>query len=233
MKALEIDKLVRWAIVDELPKGRPVAASPWDRLVSYGRLGTRVDISGYGSGGGLGIVPCTPHPDAERIGDAIAALPKNAQLMEEDCAALLGTYAQLDAETVRRSSGRKRYDLQGLMVRNAILGAPKIDCERPYPASLRHVANGRVIVHSMREGQIEEARAHPKNGEGSGRCLRRAQNLHCGTSDWACSSTRSLAGWKSTPRLRPSFRRALGCRARRSRRASFAPKRRRSFRACR
>jgi len=49
-------------------------------------------------------------------------------------------------------------------VRNAILGAPKIDCERPYPASLRHVANGRVIVHSMREGQIEEARAHPKNG---------------------------------------------------------------------
>ncbi len=164
MKRMEIDKLVRWAIVDELPKGRPVTATAWDRLISYGRLGTRIDTSAYGTGGGMGIVPGTPHPDAEKLATAIGALPESAQLLEEDCAGLLGHYAALSMATVRQCASHQRYNLRSLMVRNAILDLPDFDIDPPRPEPLRYAVNGKVIVHSVCDGELAEARAHPKHG---------------------------------------------------------------------
>ena len=44
MIEMEIEKLLRWALVDELPKGHAVETSTWDLVVSYSRLGARVEM---------------------------------------------------------------------------------------------------------------------------------------------------------------------------------------------
>ena len=163
MRPIAIDRLIQWTLRDELPKGRPVSASTWDVMVSYSRLGARVDVS-RGAGDGLGMVPGTPHPDAEIIAHAIAALPAAEQLLAEDCFALLGPYGALDAAAVQRTAERQRYNLQAAMVRGAILSPPEWDIGLPRPEPLRRKSNGQARVHIERDGQLVETAAHPKHG---------------------------------------------------------------------
>lgn len=162
MKKVAIDKLIQWTLRDELPKGRPVSASPWDVMVSYSRLGVRVDVSGYGDG--LGIVPGTPHPDAEIIGRALADLPDAAMLLAEDCFALLGPYGALDAAAVERAAQRQRFNLQAAMVRAAILSPPEWNIGLPHPRPWKRTAAGTAVVHIDRDGELIETRSHPKQG---------------------------------------------------------------------
>jgi len=162
MKKVAIDNLIKWTLRDELPKGRPVSASPWDVLFSYSRLGTRIDVSGGGDG--LGMVPGTPHPDAEVIGRALGDLPDAAQLLAEDCFALLGVYGALDRAAVERVAERHRYNLQAMMVRAAILSPPEWNIGLPLPQPWKRTAAGTAVVHIERGGELVETRAHPKQG---------------------------------------------------------------------
>lgn len=163
MKKLAIEKLLVWTLCDEMPKGRPVSASPWDLLISYSRLGARVQTSA-GAGDGLGFVPGTPHPDAAIVGRALAELPGEVRLPEEDCAVLLGVYAALDPQLVKLQAGRQRYNLQAALVRGAILSPPVWNIGSPCPKPWRREANGQARVFAERDGELIEARAHPRLG---------------------------------------------------------------------
>jgi hypothetical protein len=107
MKQIDIEKLLQWAMREQLPKGRAVSASPWDIITSFATLGTRVDVS-RGSYDGLGFVPGTPHADAEVVAAALRDFPAETRLSEVECFDLLGPYAQLDPLAVRAVSGAVR-----------------------------------------------------------------------------------------------------------------------------
>jgi hypothetical protein len=79
-KNIDIEKLVRWALRDELPKGRPVSddlgrviAKRFDRRPLSIATGARPDIDS------LGYVPGAPHEDAERVADAVACIRTEAR----------------------------------------------------------------------------------------------------------------------------------------------------------
>lgn len=160
---MAIDGLVKWALRDELPKGQPVSRTPWDMIEEYGRIG-RPRERQYGGGDFLGMVPGTPHPDAEAIGRALSGLPDAAQLLAEDCFALLGPYGALDVAGVHHAAERQRYNLQAMMVRSAILSPPEWNIGLPSPQPLRRRANGQARVHVDRDGEMVETPAHPKHG---------------------------------------------------------------------
>lgn len=77
---IDIEKLVQWAVREELPKGQAVSASPWQVISQYCALGTRVDVSGHGDG--LGFLGGEPHPDALIVGAAIRALDQFARFAD-------------------------------------------------------------------------------------------------------------------------------------------------------
>lgn len=160
-KKIDIEQLLRWTLCDEMPKGRPVSMSAWDMLVSYSRLGARIQTSG--SGDGLGIVPGAPHPDAEGVAAALARLPGQVVLPEEDYRILLGVYVALDAGVPAVAARTHRFNLQATLVRGAILAPPEWDVGLPRPQSVVH-ANGQAVVYIERDGALVVARRHPKLG---------------------------------------------------------------------
>lgn len=165
MKKLPIEQLLRWAICDELPKGRPVSMNVWDALVSYSRLGTRIQTSGTDDG--LGVVPGTPHPDATIVAKAMEALPADARLPEEDCAALLGHYAALDLAAAPTFAALARFNLRAAVVRAAILKPPLWDVGSPLPLpAVRWNTNGHAVVHARHNGEFVPVRGDHKHGFG-------------------------------------------------------------------
>lgn len=153
MKKIDIEKLLQWALREELPKGRPVSASPWDVITSYAALGMRVDVS-HGGGDGLGFVPGTPHPDAEVVAAALRGLPAESKLTEAECCDLLGPYAALDPLAVRAVTGAK-FNMCALVIRCAILGSRmEWDIGMPRAQVVRH-ANRHAIVFGVDDaGQL-------------------------------------------------------------------------------
>lgn len=91
-KRIDIEQLLRWAYRDELPKehasvGLRVAGygAAWGGIERYGELLTLVD----GSENRWGVVPdfsatVVPHPDAIRVGEAVAALDALVLDLPED-----------------------------------------------------------------------------------------------------------------------------------------------------
>lgn len=73
---VDIEKLVQWAYIDELSKRQTSAAEGiWDRLAQWGSIGG-VDPDPGGRGNAQRYAQFgLPHPDAEEIERAVAALP--------------------------------------------------------------------------------------------------------------------------------------------------------------
>ena len=59
-RQVDIERLLSWAFLDELPKGGSEAWSPWDRIAT---LGTRIDDQ-FGALSRLPPIFGDPHPDA-------------------------------------------------------------------------------------------------------------------------------------------------------------------------
>lgn len=98
---IDIERLLQWALREELPKGSAVAASAWDLITQYGMLGTRVQTSGQGSPDGLGFVDGAPHDDALIVAAAVRALPTEARFEDRDHAAkLFGEFAPIASEAI-------------------------------------------------------------------------------------------------------------------------------------
>lgn len=131
-KPIDIEKLLQWAMRDELPRGRPVDASPWELIMRYGALGMRVDTSG--PIGDYGFVPGEPHPDAVVIGAAIDALDQEARFeVHDEVLRMFGVWAPIAgdaADAILKAS----FDCRAIVMSKATLGSrPAWEFEAPTP----------------------------------------------------------------------------------------------------
>lgn len=173
MKTMHIEQILQWALREELPKGRPVEASPWDTIQRFGELGCRVQTSGPVSG--LGFVPGEPHPDAAAVGAAVAALPRAMQLAADQCRDLLGHWSALDPLAIDAVM-RATFNPQALVIRCAVLGQTmEWDCGTPRFELVRRDGRRWAIVFcdDGAGGVVEarDARGHRYSLAAAPRCL--------------------------------------------------------------
>lgn len=166
MITLELEKLLQWALREEMPKGHAVSASAWDTISRHAALGVRVDVSHNGGGDGLGFVPGEPHPDAHLVASAVRSLPAETRLSVSDCRALLGHYADLDPLAVQAVAG-SAFNMRALVIRCAILGERMpfdVGMPRITPALRHNRQRWAVAFVRDAEGILREARV---NGRGN------------------------------------------------------------------
>ena len=174
---IDIEKLVQWAMRDELPKGQAVSATPWQIVTQYCALGVRVDVSGYGDG--LGFVAGDPHPDALIVAEAIRALDTAARFRDRvEVLPLFGDLVGIAGDAVGAILGAS-FDQRGIVISNATMGkrpAWQFDLPAPrqrfyeaqnsrgevraYPLVLGVDADGDLVTMSKNEG-----RARKRDGE--------------------------------------------------------------------
>lgn len=132
-KKIDIEKLVQWAMRDELPKGQAVAASPWDLIIRFATLGVRVQTGGY-QGDGFGFTPGAPHEDALAVADAMAALGTEARFNDAaEVAPLFGDLAGIAGDAIK-SIMVASFDPRSIVISNATMGTrPKWQFEHPTP----------------------------------------------------------------------------------------------------
>lgn len=128
----DIEKLVQWAMREELPKGRAVSASSWDLIMRFATLGVRIDSGGFRDG--LGYVPGSPHEDAEKIAAAIALLDTRATFTErEEVLPLFGDLAAIAGDGVDAIM-QSLFDPRSLVMCHAMQSTrPKWEFETPSP----------------------------------------------------------------------------------------------------
>lgn len=171
---IDIEKLLHWAVRDELAKGQAVAATPWMIITQYCALGVRVDVSAHG-GDGLGFVAGEPCDDALRVADAIKALDRVARFEDvEQALALFGDIAPIATEAARMIQ-RSTFDPQSLVISYATRGSrPKWNFENPTPCQLfaptltgrpRPLVYGVDADGDLIEMRRNEGRARKRDGE--------------------------------------------------------------------
>lgn len=135
-KRIDIEKLLQWALREEMPKGRPVSISAWDMIRQIGTLGVRVQTSGPVDG--FGFVPGAPHEDAVIVAEAVRALPNAARLASEDDAlALFGDLAAIAGQSVQALLGAS-FDARSIVIARAMMASrPPWEFDLPTPAAMR------------------------------------------------------------------------------------------------
>jgi hypothetical protein len=138
-KKIDIEKALRWALVDEMPKGRAVSTEI-GVVISRRHQAQRFNM---GSGmlpsvrhdlDALGFVPGSPHEDAERIADALSQLDNVARFDDaREVAALFGDLAGIAGDATA-SIMCASFNPQALVISNAISGKrPRWQFEHPIP----------------------------------------------------------------------------------------------------
>jgi hypothetical protein len=170
-KPIDIEKLVQWALRDELPKGKAVSASAWDLLTQYGLLGTRVDVS-RGSYDGMGFVPGSPHEDALAVAAAIQRLDDRGHLPDIDNAlGLFGDLAPI-AATCAASLLVADFNPRALVISKAISGGrPAWQFEQPTAYAMtvefrdpQGAIRRRPLVHGVDADGVEVAMLPNRGG---------------------------------------------------------------------
>jgi hypothetical protein len=92
--SVDIEKLLQWAYLDELPKRQILSTEGvWDRLQQYGSLGG-INPDPGGSGNAQRYAQFgLPHPDAEEIERAVGALGQAS--IEDNYDVIVGELAAL------------------------------------------------------------------------------------------------------------------------------------------
>ena len=158
-KSMPIDKLLRWALCEELPKGQPVSASAWEAVTRNLVLGMRIDVSKTGAGDGLGIVPGDPHPDAVIIADELRRLPKAHRIGAERLAQIIGELHALDLDAFNALAPAP-FNLPALLIRCAVLRPIDVPAIEPRPAPVMSMpapcssARAYPIVFGVRDGDL-------------------------------------------------------------------------------
>lgn len=136
-KKMDIEKLLQWALLEEMPKGRPVSADigyvigrrhgvrPFNLSM---RVGVLPDVDS------LGFVPGAPHEDALIVADAIGLLETEARLHDPaDAMMLFGEFAPICGDAMS-SLMIKIWNPQSLVITHAISGKrPPWRFEQPVP----------------------------------------------------------------------------------------------------
>lgn len=155
-KRIDVEKLLQWALREELPKGRATTTTPWELVMRFGMLGVRVDTSGPADG--FGFVPGAPHEDAVTICAAVRALDASARMASEDdarnlfCGALSGL-----GEHVLSSLMVATFDLRSIVISHAVMAKRppwQFDLPTPLPMSIEYrdalgAVRERLLVHGL------------------------------------------------------------------------------------
>jgi hypothetical protein len=173
---IDIEKLLQWAVRDELPKGRPVSADigfaighasrPFSMARNLGRAPREIDS--------LGFVPGEPHADAVVVSAAIARLDTEARFDDPDeVLPLFGNLAAIAGASVTDIMSAK-FNPQALVVNMAARGTrPEWNFAHPVPRR-RFVptkTKPRPLVHGIDgDGDVvemmkNEGRARKRDGE--------------------------------------------------------------------
>lgn len=110
LKKVDIEQLLSWAFIDELPKRQISSAEGiWDRMARYGSLGgVNPDTSHFAGGGAQRYAQFgLPHPDAEAIEKAVGALGSTAVDWDAHFEAIAGELSGL--VDISGSNRRSRY----------------------------------------------------------------------------------------------------------------------------
>lgn len=152
LKKLPIDALLRWAVRDELPKGKPIARSAWDSIFSYSKLGTRIQ-HGRRPDNDWGPLPDTPHPDAEVIAATLRGQPQAMSVTAVECRELLGHYAALDPRAISSIAGASFNPVRLMISAANNRNGYAWDCGQPRAQVLRH-SNNNAIVFGFIDGVL-------------------------------------------------------------------------------
>lgn len=160
-KLIDIEKLLQWAMRDELPKGRPVSAD------IGASIATRLKRRAFGIAASfsasrvreidsLGFVPGAPHEDAEIVADAIAALSERAIIAtKDDARKLFGEVAAI-AEPCIPALMSAIFNPRALIVMHALAASrPRWEFDCPKPSRVcfqRQNARGQMRAVPLVEG---------------------------------------------------------------------------------
>ncbi|WIG52499.1 MAG: hypothetical protein OJF48_003418 [Afipia sp.] len=168
-KLIDIEKLLQWAMQDELPKGQAVAASAWDVLTQFAALGVRVQTSGF-QGDGFGFTPGAPHEDALIVAAAMKSLNTVARFDSVDqVLPLFGDLTPIAGDAVS-SIMRAEFDPRSIVISCATIGKrPEWNFEHPTPYQMFAPTFGgrpRALVFGIdADGDLVEMRARRKDGK--------------------------------------------------------------------
>jgi hypothetical protein len=147
-KRIDIEKLVQWAVNDELPKGQSVTATGWDAIVPTSRI-SRYTKGGYQMGDRSDVyLDGEPHYDAILIAQAIRKLDITVGLSDEHVARkLLGPeLVTLDPNGVLAAMA-VRPKLAALVYNRAVLKMPPpLDLRLPQPKPVMRGTNQHPLV---------------------------------------------------------------------------------------
>jgi hypothetical protein len=176
-KTIDIEKLLQWAMREELPKGQAIGASSWDIVSQYAALGVRVDVSHCGDG--LGFLAGEPHPDAIIVADAVRKLDEDARFNDRvEVLPLFGDFAAIAGNAVDAILSAS-FNQQAIVISKAMQSSrPKWEFELPVPCQMFFEAlNARrelrtyPIVHGLDAGgdlvmmKKNRGRAFKRDGE--------------------------------------------------------------------
>ncbi len=172
---IDIEKLLQWALREELPKGQAVSASPWDLITRYCALGVRVDVSAHG----LGFVAGEPHADALIVAEAIQSLETSARFADRvEVEPLFGEFFGIAGEAVGAIMSAS-FNPQLIVISHATMGTrPSWKFELPDPRQRFYEtvnARGEVRTYPLvmgfdRDGDLvimhkNSGRARKRDGE--------------------------------------------------------------------
>ncbi|MCK1367333.1 hypothetical protein [Bradyrhizobium sp. 62] len=176
--AIDIEKLVQWAIREELPKGRPISAdigfAIGRRPILPGSIARSFDRRPTADIWSRGYVPGEPCADAHRVADAIGSLDTEVRLSScSEALRLLGEFGSIagDAVTAIMSS---TFNPQAIVVNNAAQGKrPNWRFDAPSPKQRFVLTQGRPrpLVYGVDsagdliELKRNEGRARKRDGE--------------------------------------------------------------------
>lgn len=140
-RRIDIEKLLHWALVEELPKGQPVSRDIGDIIGRRFRQRTIVGFAANFTLGGfrevdsLGFAPGAPHEDALRIEQAwCTALPRQRVALDGDVADLFGDMVAIADDGAFAALLRMEFDLRSLLQRMIVQGCrPDWRGEQPRP----------------------------------------------------------------------------------------------------
>jgi len=166
MKQIPIVELLEWAYRHELPKAERAgggmsasAPSSWGMVYNLGILGTVIDapLNGYGVVA-IGMDEGEPHPDAMKVGAAVAGLASARVSVGEDWSPF-PEWADADglvAETVAhirpRLASMRGEEIQAMLIARAVLGR-KPDWRGDEPGRAMITRSGKPAWFMKEEGQ--------------------------------------------------------------------------------
>ncbi len=174
-KMIDIEKLLQWALQDELPKGRPVSAEI-GRAVSQAHarrpFSTAMKAGALPDVDTLGFVPGAPHEDALVIAAAIDALPTDTRLAtEDDARKLFGEFTAIAGDAIK-SMMFARFNSKALIISRAVAGERpqwEFDQARAYQVRATfHGRDGKLRSRILVEGFDADGALivlHPRRGK--------------------------------------------------------------------